>query len=206
MITAGLRKEDPHMQTPSEAELREAQVQGLVCHLYGDHSLCWPEVCWHKDNPDLELQMPHLINATVSERKSFEDMLGIIFRLPHGQGLVTTTRTSHNESFNRRKLVFLDKKIDYWRTYMARHACAVMLQNLGLVEMIMAVRSGFTAYGFSQTDLQNLEKIANQVKAKQLSNRVNLEERNQNRCAKYAEAREELHGADFSSVSILLYL
>jgi hypothetical protein len=69
MITAGLRKEDPHMQTPLEAELREAQVQGLVCHLYGDHSLCWPEVCWHKDNPDLELQMPHLINATVSERK-----------------------------------------------------------------------------------------------------------------------------------------
>jgi hypothetical protein len=202
MITAGLRKDDPAMQTPSEAELREAQLQGLIHHLTGDHSLCWSEVCWHKNNPELVLQEPHLMNASESELKSFEDMLGTIFRLPQGQGLVTTTRTSHSEAFNRRKLVFLDKKIDYWKTYMTRHACTVMLQNLGLVEMMKAVRSGCGEEGFCKADIQNLEKIAKYMKEKKLRNRLKLEERNQILHAKYAEAQEELAGVDFSSVCI----
>ena len=204
MITAGLRKEDPDLPTPLETELREAQLQGLIHHLTGDHSLCWPEVCWHKNNPDLVLQEPHLMNASDSEQKAFEDMLGSIFRLPQGQGLVTMTRTSCSEAFNRRKLVFLDKRIDYWRTYMARHACTIMLQNLGLVEMMKVIRLQCTAKGFSETDMQNLEKIDKHVRGKQLSNRLKLKERNQALHAKYAEAQEELAGVDFSSVCIYI--
>jgi hypothetical protein len=204
MITAGIRKDDPNVETPSEAELRKVQMQGLVQHLTNDHSLCWPEVCWYKINPDLVLQEPHLINATDAERKSFENMLGTIFRLPQGQGIVTTTRTSHNEAFNRRKLVFLDKKVDYWKTYMARHACAVMLQNLGLVKMMNAVRACATE-GFSEVDLRNLQKIANELRAKQLHNRLKLQERNETLHTKYANAQSELSGVDFSSVCIHIF-
>jgi hypothetical protein len=202
MITAGLRKDNPDVPTPSETELREVQKHGLVLHLTDDHSLCWPEVCWHKNNPDLILQEPNLKAASDMECQAFESMLSTIFRIPEGQSLVTTTRTSHSEAFNRCKLVFLDKKIDYWKTYMARHACAVMLRNLGLVEMLKLVRSGCVEGGFSEGDIQNLAKISKDIKTKQLYNRKKIEERNHTLHTKYAEAQEELYGADFSSVSV----
>jgi len=201
MITAGLRKNNPDVPTPSEAELREVQKHGLVLHLTDDHSLCWQEVCWYKNNPDLILQGPNLKTASDMACQAFEDMLGTIFRLPEGQGLVTTTRTSHSEAFNRCKLVYMDKKIDYWKTYMARHACAVLFRNLGLVEMLKLVRSG-CAEGFSEMDMQNLAQISKDIKAKQLYNRTKIEERNQTLHTRYAEAQEELYGADFKSVSV----
>jgi hypothetical protein len=205
MITAGLRKDNSDRATPSEAELHQVQIHGLVLHLTDDHSLCWPEVCWHKNNPDLDLQEPHLKNASNDELQQFENMLTAIFKIPERQSLVTSTRTSHNEAFNRCKLVFLDKKVDYWKTYMARHACAVMLRNLGLLEMLKLVRLG-CGRGFSEVDIQNLEKIARDMEAKQLYNRSKIEDRNQTLHTKYAEAREELHGPDFSLVSLVLYL
>ena len=43
-------------------------------------------------------------------------MLEKIFRLPIGQRLVTTYYTSINKAFNRVKLVYLDKKIDFWKS------------------------------------------------------------------------------------------
>jgi hypothetical protein len=128
-------------------------------------------------------------------------MLGMIFRLPKGQGLVTSTRTSHNEAFNRCKLVFLDKRIDYWKSYTARHACAVMLHNMGLVQMMKQVRSSCATNGFSAVDMLNLGKIAKVITAKQLANRKAITERNAGLHAKFAEDRNELSGVDFSSVS-----
>jgi hypothetical protein len=201
MITAGLHADNPDIKTPLESELREVQVDGLIHHLTDDHSMCWPEVCWYKDNPELTLQEPHLKHASDEECQAFKNMLVTIFRLPKGQGLVTSSRTSHNEAFNRRKLVFLDKRIDYWKSYMARHACAVMLQNMGLTEMIKQVRSPCVRNGFSADDMHNLEKIARTIKAKQLANRKVKADRNAALHAKFAEDRSELCGVDFSSVS-----
>jgi hypothetical protein len=201
MITAGLHADNPEVRTPLESELREIQVKGLRCHLTDDHSMCWSEVCWYKDNPELTLQEPHLKHASDDELQAFEDMLSTIFRLPRGQGLVTSSRTSHNEAFNRCKLVFLDKRIDYWKSYMARHACAVMLQNLGFVELMKQVRAPCAKNGFAVDDMINLEKIANMIAAKQLANRKAIAERNAGLHAKFAEDRDELFGADFSSVS-----
>ena len=201
MITAGLSADNPEVKTPLESELRKVQVKGLIYHLTDDHSMCWPEVCWYKDNPELILQEPHLKHASNTERQAFEDMLGTIFRIPKGQGLVTSSRTSHSEAFNRRKLVFLDKRIDYWKSYMARHACAVMLQNLGLVEMMKNVRSPCAKDGFSADDMHNLEKIARTITARQLANRKTKADRNARLHAKFAEDRSELGGVDFASVS-----
>jgi hypothetical protein len=200
-FAAGLRKEKPELETPLEAEVRTIQVKGLVHHLRNDHSLCWPEVCWHKDNPELILQEPTLTNASDTDCKTFEEMLGTIFRIPHGQGIVTTSRTSYNESFNREKLVFLDKKLDYWKTYSARHACAVISHNCGLVTMLTLVRSNCAVEGFSREDQNNLKKIEVLKKAKQGYNQQAIINRNLARHAKFEEDQRELLGFDFDSVS-----
>src|SRR6266498_2566705 len=62
-------------------------------------------------------------------------MLETIFRLPINQGIGTKTRTSQNEAFNRLKLVYLDKRIDYWKSYPVRHALAILHNNEGICEM-----------------------------------------------------------------------
>jgi len=177
------------------------QVQGLVFHLTDNHTLCWPEVCWHKNNPELVLQEPTLKNASPTECKAFEDMLGTIFRIPQGQGIITMSRTSHNEAFNRQKLVFLDKRIDYWKTYSARHACAIMLKNLGLVQMMASIRSHCSQTGFSDGDLKNLQRMALTLMEKQLGNRKAISNRNLSREALFAQQKEELQGIDFDTVS-----
>jgi len=200
-FTAGLRKENPELETPKEEEVREVQLQGLVQHLTGNHTLCWPEVCWHKNNPELVLPEPTLENSSAAECSAFRDMLGTIFRMPKGQGIVTAARTSHNEAFNREKLVFLDKKIDYWKTYSTRHACAVMLHNLGFVETMKNISLQCGRMEFSCADLNNLQKMALLIEAKQLANRKAISNRNSSREVMFAAQEVELQGIDFSTVS-----
>ncbi|RIA83832.1 hypothetical protein C1645_833199 [Glomus cerebriforme] len=52
--------------------------------------------------------------------------------LPIQQSLVTQCRTTHNEAFNRKILRFLDKRIDFWASYKARYALAIIDNNEGL--------------------------------------------------------------------------
>jgi hypothetical protein len=61
----------------------------LTKHLCGDHSECWPEVCWITQNPELVLCEPNLLNSTSEEQKKFTAMLGEIFQLNAGQSLIT---------------------------------------------------------------------------------------------------------------------
>ena len=113
VYAAGARKADKEIDAPSEDELKRVQVDGLVKHLCEDHSLCWSEVCWIKENPDIELKEPNLITYAKNQRHAFCQFLLTIFQLPKSQGLVTEIRTSSNKAFNRTKLVFLPKLIDY---------------------------------------------------------------------------------------------
>ena len=113
IFSAGLRKKNNQDDAPTEEETRYVQVEGLIRHLLDDHSICWSDVCWMKDNPELQLQGPTLKNYTKAEIDNFRNVITTIFRVPFGQGLVTTLRTSHNETFNRKILKYLDKRIDY---------------------------------------------------------------------------------------------
>ncbi|CAG8560577.1 6014_t:CDS:2, partial [Scutellospora calospora] len=61
------------------------QTEGLVRHLQNDHSLCWPEVCWIKENPELALQQPTLENYSINQINEFQKMIKTIFHLPAGQ-------------------------------------------------------------------------------------------------------------------------
>ncbi|CAG8709335.1 9008_t:CDS:2, partial [Racocetra fulgida] len=67
--------------TPTDQELRELQVEGLLKHLQDNHSLCLNEVCWYKDNPELELALPNLKKSTIRKIDEFCNFLKSIFRL-----------------------------------------------------------------------------------------------------------------------------
>ena len=113
VFAAGLRKSNNESNTPTNEELRYIQVEGLIQHLHNNHDLCWKEVCWHKENEELQLQSPILQSFTKTEIEGFRKMLLSNFRLPVQQSLVTQYRTTYNAAFNRKILRFLDKRIDY---------------------------------------------------------------------------------------------
>ncbi|PKY43188.1 hypothetical protein RhiirA4_457138, partial [Rhizophagus irregularis] len=87
-IDAGLKNKLNQDDAPTEVETRYIQVEGLIQHLLDDYSM-----------------------------SGIANVITTIFRVPFGQGLVTTLRTSHNETFNRKILKYLDKRIDYWASY-----------------------------------------------------------------------------------------
>ena len=66
-------------------------------------------------------------------------MLLTIFKIPIQQSLVTQYRTTYNEAFNRKILRFLDKRIDFWASYKARYALAIIDNNEGLDCMMKTV-------------------------------------------------------------------
>ncbi|GBB93276.1 hypothetical protein RclHR1_21400001 [Rhizophagus clarus] len=82
VYAATARKEDPDIETPEDQEVLNLQINGLVAHLSGDHSLCWEEFCWHKSNIDLELPEPNLLKHDNNKRASFKSILIEVFRLP----------------------------------------------------------------------------------------------------------------------------
>ena len=140
--------------------MKHIQVHGLTKHLCDDHSECWPEVCWIAQNPELVLHEPNLLNSTSEERKNFTTMLGEIFQLNVGQSLITDARTFQNEAFNRQKLSFISKLIDYWKTYSIRHALAVIHNNSGLLSMLQDMRTQKGLAAFSEIDIQNIKHIS----------------------------------------------
>ncbi|EXX53255.1 Sgs1p [Rhizophagus irregularis DAOM 197198w] len=195
VFAAGLRKSNNESNTPTNEELRYIQVEGLIQHLLNNHDLCWKEVCWHKENEELQLQSPTLQSFTKIEIEGFRKMLLTIFRLPIQQSLVTQYRTTYNEAFNRKILRFLDKRIDYWASYKARHALAVIDNNEGLSCMMSTVRE--TA-DFSSHDQHNISKFTGERQSELNRSRNIITKRNQERATKYANERQELQGFDFS--------
>ncbi|UZO20938.1 uncharacterized protein OCT59_013347 [Rhizophagus irregularis] len=197
IYAAGARKADKEIDTPSEDELKYVQVEGLVRHLCGNHSLCWPEVCWIKENPDIELKEPNLITYTENQRYAFRQFLLTIFQLPKGQGLVTEIRTSSNESFNRTKLVYLSKLIDYWKSFAARYSLAVIQNNEGianLLEFIYTVGVG----SYSENDIINIRKIQEERQANRERNNEKLAQKTKEKGEKILNQRNELESFDFS--------
>ncbi|CAG8769323.1 11150_t:CDS:10 [Gigaspora margarita] len=158
-VFASLRKEDPSKLTPTEEELRELQIEGLIRHLCNDH----------KDS-SITLNEPTLENFTI-----------------------TTYRTSGNESFNRVKLAYLDKKIDYWSSYCARHALAILYNNKGYLYVLSSLRELYGTVPFSNEDIKNIGQFKLEP----------IHERNQNHARQYELEKNELIGFDFSQELIL---
>lgn len=205
IFSAGLRKKNNQDDVPTEEETRHIQVEGLIRHLLDDHSICWSDVCWMKDNPELHLQELTLKNYTQTDIDKFRNVITTIFRVPFGQGLVTTLRTSHNETFNRKILKYLDKRIDYWASYSARHALAVIDQNDGLDVMISNVHITAVETEFSYSDKINILKFVQERSRQVIKNRSTIQQRNEGRKEQYANERKELAGFDFDKVIVKIF-
>ncbi|CAG8659330.1 26224_t:CDS:2 [Gigaspora margarita] len=70
IYSAALRKVAQDSLIPSEEETRNMQVEGLICHLQNNHSSCWSDICWTKDDLEIILQKPtlcHLSNNQINE-------------------------------------------------------------------------------------------------------------------------------------------
>lgn len=88
----------------------------------------------------IQLKEPTLKTCTLFEQNQLKSMLESIFKLPIGQGIGTITRTSQNEAFNRVKLIYTSRLIDYSASYQTRRALAILHNNEGICEMVNIAR------------------------------------------------------------------
>ncbi|CAH1768507.1 289_t:CDS:2, partial [Entrophospora sp. SA101] len=148
------RKANEENCSLQEKEIRHVQTEGLFQHLCDNHDLCWPEVCWIKQNSEMQLKEPTLKAYAPFERNQFKIMLETIFKLPVRQGIGTLTCTSQNEAFNRIKLVYTSKLIDYPVSYQTRHTLAILHNN----EMIEEGRDKQQIRNLNQITKHNAER------------------------------------------------
>ena len=99
---------------------------------------------------------------------------------------------------------FTDKKIDYWKTYNTWHALAVLQYNNGLLNMLKITRSACNLQHFSETDNQNISKIAEEWKKQNQRNFNNLAKQNEERGKKIEEQKTNLETFNWDKVSIKL--
>jgi hypothetical protein len=205
VYAAGFRKSNEENCSLQEKEIRYVQIQGLFQHLCDNHDLCWPEVCWIKKNPELQLKEPTLKAYAPFEHNQFKTMLETIFKLPVGQGIGTLTRTSQNEAFNRLKLVYTSKLIDYPVSYKARQALAILHNNEGICEMVSIVHHACMT-PLSSQDLFNIAKIEKERGQQRIRNLNQITKRNSERALALQNLREELNSFDWDQVILILIL
>ncbi|CAG8676031.1 38602_t:CDS:10, partial [Gigaspora margarita] len=141
-------------------------------------------LCWIVKNPDLELGEPNLTTYNDIQYKDLED-------------LITTIRTSANEAINCLKLNYTDKKTDYPKSFAARHALAVLHNNVGLLEMLNIVRSASDLCEFSDQNIYNISKIQEQREYRRTANIVKIETRNQTHAQKIINQKACLSSFNF---------
>ncbi|CAG8600294.1 19865_t:CDS:2 [Gigaspora margarita] len=82
---AKLRKEAKDQFAPSKEEIHKMQIDGLIRHLQNDHSNCWSDICWTKDDSTIIIQNPTLCHSSESQINLFKKFLEKIFYVPVGQ-------------------------------------------------------------------------------------------------------------------------
>ncbi|KAF0553856.1 ATP dependent DNA helicase [Gigaspora margarita] len=86
------------------------------------------------NNSDLILPEPNLIGKSNLQSNALKEFLKRITQLVPYQSLITKIRTSQNESVNRIKLNYTDKKQDYPKSYKTRYALADLVLYGKLVQ------------------------------------------------------------------------
>jgi hypothetical protein len=200
VYAASTRSNNSDTVTPTDKELAWMHTEGVICHLQGNHTKCWPEVCWIVENPDLTLPTPNLIGADNNQCKRLLEVLKKITKLNDDQSLITTIRTSYNEAFNRIKLNYTEKKIDYPKSYRARHALSIIHNNNGFVDLQCTVQAAGNLVIFSDQDEKNLLSIWKQREQKRQVNIAAIETRNKTRAEKIINQKKQLEGFDYSQV------
>src|ERR1043165_7243143 len=122
-------------------------------------------------------------------------MLESIFKLPIGQEIGITTRTSQNKAFNRVKLIYTSKLIDYSALYQTRHTLAILHNNEGICKMVnIAQQTSNTPLSYQ--DLLNITKIEKECDQQRINNVGRIEKRNAKRVLALQNIREDLDSFD----------
>ena len=124
-------------------------------------------------------------------------MLIEVFRLPTQQSLITTIRTTYNEAFNRIKLCYTNKLIDYYKSYQARHACAIIHNNYGVDLLIETIQSIEEVSDLSIEDYINLKKMLDLRQQQRQKNQEKITQRNEERGRKIEEQKKQTEMFDF---------
>ncbi|RIB26484.1 hypothetical protein C2G38_2267176 [Gigaspora rosea] len=136
VYAACIRASDDNYPPITDKDLHQMHYDIVVEHLFDNHGQCWSEICWKVDNPDLVLPEPNLVGKSSTQLNALKTFLKGITQLSPRQSLITKMHTSQNESVNRIKLNYTDKKQDYSKSYRTRHAIAVIHNNNGFLEML----------------------------------------------------------------------
>ncbi|CAG8610800.1 11621_t:CDS:10, partial [Funneliformis caledonium] len=63
IYAASVRANNSEIPTLTDKELAWIHTKGVICHLQGNHTKCWSEVCWIVNNSDLSLPTPNLVST-----------------------------------------------------------------------------------------------------------------------------------------------
>ncbi|CAG8532974.1 14463_t:CDS:10, partial [Dentiscutata heterogama] len=198
VYAAVARKQNPDTISPTDDDLYVMQSEICVDHLLDNHNKCWAEICLKVQNPKLFLANPNLIRYTESQANALKEFLKKHTKLLPKQSLITTIRTSMNEVFNHVKLNYADKKVDFAKSFSARHGLAVLHNNNGLLEMLEVVRRARNLSEFSKEDQVNIGRIWKQREDKSKCNIAEINKRNVLRAKKIEETRKQIEEFDFS--------
>ncbi|CAG8642735.1 6542_t:CDS:10 [Gigaspora margarita] len=55
------------------------KIEGLISHLQNNHTSCWSDICWTKDDPKIILQEPTLCHSSNNQINEFQKLLEEIF-------------------------------------------------------------------------------------------------------------------------------
>jgi hypothetical protein len=127
-------------------------------------------------------------------------MLGKVFQLNVGQSLVIDAKTSQNEAFNRQKLSFVSKLIDYWKTYSVRYALAVIHNNSSLLSMLQNIYTQAELAIFSENDVQNIKHISGRRELQRQRNHQDMDTQKAAKVAKIVQQKKNLEMFDFNQV------
>ncbi|CAG8776853.1 21522_t:CDS:2, partial [Gigaspora margarita] len=201
VYAACIRASDENYPPITDKDLHQMHYDTVVEHLFDNHSQCWSEICWKVDNPDLVLPEPNLVSKSSTQLNALKTFLKGITQLSPHQSLITKMRTSQNESVNRIKLNYTDKKQDYPKSYRTRHALAVIHNNNGFLEMLQILRQAGEILSFSDQDLLNIGKIWKQREDKRNCNVAEIHKRNDMRVKKIIQQKNQLQDFDWPQVS-----
>jgi hypothetical protein len=177
----------------SEEDLRHALNIAVCDHLLEGttHEHCWKEVCIHKGNPVMEVPEPNLHGRPSEDQKKLLNLIQKVYKTELLQNLVSDIRTSHNEAFNRLKLKYLSKLLDFWKTHGARHGCAVVEQNHGFTELVSLARERCQLAPLSARDMHKIRKHEVEKEAGNEKYRGAMEEKIEKKRKKMQELRAE---------------
>jgi len=102
------------------------------------------------------------------------------------------------------KLNYTEKKIDYPKSFRARHALSIIHNNNGFIELQRKVRIVGNLASFSDQDEKNLFKIWKQKEQKRKSNLMAIETRNKKWVEKIIDQKKRLESFDFSQVLFII--